>query len=470
METSYGFLSLVPALTAVTLVFITREALFSIFCGVMAGILISGQHPIFGFSSLLQNALGNPGFIWVVELEVFIGIMVAFFQKSGAVEAVAELLNEKMKITERAAKVLSAAIGIFIFFSDYFSPLFVGNVMRPITDKARISREKLAFYCHCTSSPKCILIPWAAWGVYVAGLLAGVGGTFASAEDGMAAVVGSMKFQFYGILTILVVFLNAYGLLPDFGPMRKAERRARETGKVVADGDQPMLSAELDEIKPREGWKSSVLLHFLMPAFVVVGFAMWTWKTTGSAKVPESFMVAVLYQAVVLLAQRAFSIQEMMNTAVKGIKSVMWAMLILAMAYAINSISKTLGTSAYVIGIVKPWISPALLFVLAFVVSAFMSFFTGTSWGVYAIMIPIVTPLALELSGGAVNNIVAATVAAVMGGGCFGDHCSPLSDTTVLSSLGAGSDLIAHVKTQLPYALLVAFICCILYLLAGLIV
>jgi Na+/H+ antiporter NhaC len=145
----------------------------------------------------------------------------------------------------------------------------------------------------------------------------------------------------------------------------------------------------------------------------------------------------------------------------------MWAVLILAMAYSINSISKTLGTSDYVIGIVKPWISPATLFLLAFVVSAFMSFFTGTSWGVYAIMIPIVTPLALELSGGEVNNIVAATVAAVMGGGCFGDHCSPLSDTTILSSLGAGSDLIAHVKTQLPYALVVAVVCCILYVIAG---
>ena len=119
------------------------------------------------------------------------------------------------------------------------------------------------------------------------------------------------------------------------------------------------------------------------------------------------------------------------------------------------------------IGIVKPWISPATLFLLAFVVSAFMSFFTGTSWGVYAIMIPIVTPLALELSGGEVNNIVAATVAAVMGGGCFGDHCSPLSDTTILSSLGAGSDLIAHVKTQLPYALVVAVVCCILYVVVG---
>ena len=461
-----GFLSLVPALTAVVLAFITREALFSIFCGVMAGIVIAGHNPIFGLSDIIQSALGDKSFMWVVAIEVFIGIMIAFFQKSGAMQAVSCFLNERMKITTRAAKILSALLGIFIFFSDYFSPLFVGNVMRPITDKARISREKLAFYCHCTSSPKCILIPWAAWGVYVAGLLVGIG-TITNIDVGMVAVVGSMKYQFYGILTILVVMLNAYGVLPDFGPMRKAERRALETGKVVADGDTPMLSGELGEIMPREGWKANVFLHFLMPAIIVVVTAVWTLVSTGSAKVLESFMIAVFYQGALLLAQRAFSIREMISTAVKGVKSVMWAVLILALAYMINSISKELGTSNYVISLVQSWITPSTLFLLTFLISAFMSFFTGTSWGVYAIMVPIVIPLALDLSGGVVNDVVFATVASVMGGGCFGDHCSPLSDTTILSSLGAGSDLVAHVKTQLPYALLVAFVCCVLYSLVG---
>jgi Na+/H+ antiporter NhaC len=133
----------------------------------------------------------------------------------------------------------------------------------------------------------------------------------------------------------------------------------------------------------------------------------------------------------------------------------------------INGISKTLGTSDYVISLVQSWITPSTLFMLTFLVSAFMSFFTGTSWGVYAIMIPIVIPLALNMSGGEINDIVFATVAAVMGGGCFGDHCSPLSDTTILSSLGAGSDLVAHVKTQLPYALIVAVVCCALYMVIG---
>lgn len=459
----YGILSLVPALVAVALAFLTRETLFSILCGVLVGILISGQNLLFGFSKIVQEALGTEEFMWVVAIEVFIGIMVAFFQKSGAIDSVSRFLIEKLRVTARAAKVASVLLGIFIFFSDYFSPLFVGSVMRPITDKARISREKLAFLCHCTSSPKCILIPWAAWGVYVAGLLAAVS-AFGNLDTGLRAVVASMPFQFYGILTLVFVLLNACGILPDFGPMKKAERRAQETGKVVADGDTPMLSEELGDIRPIAPRASSVWLHFAMPAVIVVVVAVWTWVQTGSAKVLESFIVAVFYQAVVLLIQRAFSIQEMMQVVVKGIKSVMGAILILALAYCINSISKTLGTSEYVISITQGWITPTTLLVLTFLVSAFMSFFTGTSWGVYAIMIPIVMPIALKVSGGSVAApIVGATVAAVMGGGCFGDHCSPLSDTTVISALGAGSDLLAHVKTQLPYALVIAVVTCALY-------
>ena len=465
--TEYGILSLLPAVVAVVLSFLTREALFSILCGVLVGIVISGQNLLFGFSRIVQGALGNEEFMWVVAIEVFIGIMVAFFQKSGAIDSVSKFLNEKLRITARLVKVVSVLLGVFIFFSDYFSPLFVGSVMRPITDRARISREKLAFLCHCTSSPKCILIPWAAWGVYVAGLLAAVS-QFGSLDAGMKTVIGSMPFQFYGILTLLYVILNACGVLPDFGPMRRAERRARETGQVVAEGDTPMLSKELDEITPLAPRSSSIVLHFAMPALIVVAVAVWTWVATGSAKVLESFIVAVFYQAVVLLCQRAFTIPEMMQVVVKGIKSVMGAILILALAYCINSISKTLGTSDYVISITQSWITPTTLLALTFLVSAFMSFFTGTSWGVYAIMIPIVMPIALKVSGGSTSApVVCATVAAVMGGGCFGDHCSPLSDTTVISSLGAGSDLLAHVKTQLPYALVVAALTCALYTTIG---
>ena len=463
---NYGILSLAPALIAVILAFITREALFSILCGVLVGLLITGQDLLFGFTGIIQSALGNADFIWVIGIEVFIGIMVAFFQKSGAISAVANKLNEKLHITPKIAQVMGAALGVLIFFSDYFSPLFVGNVMRPITDKAKVSREKLAWLCDCTSAPVCITLPFSAWGVYVAGLVVGFG-TFATAEAGQNAVIHASVFQLYGILTIVMIFLVALGFLPDYGPMKKAEERARTTGKVIADGSTPMLSNELDNIKPKEGFKPNIVLHFLIPAIIIICTTIGTYVVMGSAKTLEAFVLAVVYQAIVLLIQKAFDIREMIQVATEGIKSVVSAMLILSLAYCINAISKTLGTSSYVISVTESWMTPVTLLALAFAVCAFMAFFTGTSWGVYAIMIPIAMPLAFSMSGGVEGSLVYAEIAAVMGGGAFGDHCSPLSDTTILSSLGAGSDHVDHVKTQLPYALSVAVLCLIGYIIIG---
>ena len=464
---NYGILSLAPALIAVILAFITREALFSILCGVLVGLLITGQDLLFGFTGIIQSALGNADFIWVIGIEVFIGIMVAFFQKSGAISAVANKLNEKLHITPRIAQVMGAALGVLIFFSDYFSPLFVGNVMRPITDKAKVSREKLAWLCDCTSAPVCITLPFSAWGVYVAGLVVGFG-TFATAEAGQNAVIHASVFQLYGILTIVMIFLVALGFIPDFGPMKKAEERARTTGKVIADGSTPMLSNELDNIKPKEGFKPNIVLHFLIPAIIIICTTIGTYVVMGSAKTLEAFVLAVAYQAIVLLIQKAFDIREMIQVATEGIKSVVSAMLILSLAYCINAISKTLGTANFVISVTESWMTPATLLAMTFAVCAFISFFTGTSWGVYAIMIPIAMHLAFSMSGGVEGSLVYAEIAAVMGGGAFGDHCSPLSDTTILSSLGAGSDHLAHTKTQLPYALTVAIITCIGYTIIGL--
>ena len=463
---NYGILSLAPALIAVILAFITREALFSILCGVLVGLLITGQDLLFGFTGIIQSALGNADFIWVIGIEVFIGIMVAFFQKSGAISAVANKLNEKLHITPRIAQVMGAALGVLIFFSDYFSPLFVGNVMRPITDKAKVSREKLAWLCDCTSAPVCITLPFSAWGVYVAGLVVGFG-TFATAEAGQNAVIHASVFQLYGILTIIMIFLVALGFIPDFGPMKKAEERARTTGKVIADGSTPMLSNELDNIKPKEGFKPNIVLHFLIPAIIIICTTIGTYVVMGSAKTLEAFVLAVTYQAIVLLIQKAFDIREMIQVATEGIKSVVSAMLILSLAYCINAISKTLGTANFVISVTESWMTPATLLAMTFAVCAFISFFTGTSWGVYAIMIPIAMPLAFSMSGGVEGSLVYAEIAAVMGGGAFGDHCSPLSDTTILSSLGAGSDHVDHVKTQLPYALSVAVLCLIGYIIIG---
>ena len=455
----YGILSLAPAAVALVLAFVTRDALLSILIGVIVGIVISGQNVITGFTGLIQEALGNADFIWVLAIEVFIGIMVAYFQKSGAIKAFADMIG-KYNLKNRGAASLSFALGIFIFFSDYFSPLYVGNVMRPITDKARVSREKLAYICDSTSAPICCLIPFTSWAIYVAGLLVGLG-AIVDANTAQAVVVKAAPYNFYCIFALVFCGLFACKILPDFGPMRKAEKRAMEEGKPFADGATPLLSKELDNIMPKEGIKPNLLLNFLMPAVIIIGIIL------GSAKTLEAFVVAVAYQFVVMLIQKMATLKEMMDTAVEGIKSVMSAILILSMAYCINHISGVLGTADYVISVTENWLTPALLVVLTFLICAFISFFTGTSWGVFAIMVPIAVPLAFNITGGELGPVVYASVAAIMGGGTFGDHCSPLSDTTILSSLAAGSDHVDHVKTQMPYAFLAAIVACIGYLIIG---
>lgn len=464
---NYGILSLLPALIALVLAFITRDAIFSILLGTLVGIVISGQNILFGFTGLAQDALGNADFIWVLMIEVFVGIMVAYFQKSGAINAFTEFVGKKT-LKQRGAQLLAWLLGIFIFFSDYFSPLYVGTVMRNITDKARVSREKLAYICDSTSAPVCTIIPFSSWGVYMAGLLVGIG-AFVDKDIATKAVVKSVPFNFYGVLSVAMVGLIALGIVPDFGPMKKAEKRAAETGKVIADGAKPMLGKELSQIKPKEGIKSNLFINFLAPALIIISITLGTYIVMGSAKTLEGFVAAVAFQFVAMLVQRMATLQELIETAVEGIKSVMSAILILALAYCINSISKTLGTANYVISVTQSWITPTLLILFTFLVGAFISFFTGSSWGTYAIITPIVIPLAFELTGGEITSLQYAAIAAILGGGCFGDHCSPLSDTTILSSLAAGSDHIDHVKTQIPYTLTVAGISSILYIIVGMI-
>ena len=228
------------------------------------------------------------------------------------------------------------------------------------------------------------------------------------------------------------------------------------------------LLKELDQITPDPNCKANLLIDFLMPAIIIIGITVGTYIILGSAKTLEAFVVAVVYQFVTILLQKKATVKVLMETAVEGIKSVMAAILILSMAYCMNSVTKQLGTAQYIISITEDWMTPMLLLVITFLVCAVISFLTGSSWGSYAIMIPIVMPLAFTLTGGELGTVVYAAVGAVMGGGCFGDHCSPISDTTILSSLAAGSDHIDHVKTQMPYALTAAAIACVGCLIVGL--
>lgn len=461
----YGILSLLPVCITLVLAFATKDALVSILVGVLVGIVVSGQNLITGFTGILQSALGNADFIWILAIEVFVGIIVAFFQKAGALEAFAQMISMH-NLKRKGASLLASLLGIFIFFSDYFSSLYVGNIMRPITDKAKISREMLAYICDSTSAPMTSILPFTSTAMYTAGLLVGIG-CITSQAVGVDIMFHAFPFNFYCWAALLGTLLFSAGIIPHFGPMKKAERRALEEGKLLADNAVPLISTELDNIKLKEGCKSNLFIDFFMPALIIVGVSLGTYIVLGSTKCLEALVIAVAYQAIVMLVRKMASLKELVDTAIAGIKSVMSAILILALAYCLNAITKEIGTASYIVSITESWMTPALLLALSFLVCAIIAFLTGTSWGTIAIMVPIIVPLAFSVTNGELGTIVYASVATILGGATFGDHCSPISDTTILSSLAAGSDHVAHVKTQIPYALVYAALATVGYLIIG---
>lgn len=462
MDTSW--ISLIPPLFAVVLAFVTREAVVSLALACVAGVLLMGQG-IQGFPALVTRALGNPDFIWVCCIELCIGIIVAFLRRSGAVSLFTARVGTWAK-DRRQVGILGWALGLLIFFSDYFSPLFVGPVMRNLTDKYRMAREKLAYICDSTSAPLSVLIPISAWAAYLSGLAVGTAG-IADKEAGMELFLRSLPFNFYSFLSIGFVLLIVAEVLPDFGPMKAAEERARTTGKVIRDGAVPMMGKELTELEVSATGRTSLGFNFVLPVAVIVGTNVATFWITGTSGVLESLMLGVTVMAVTLWVQRVDELHGIVKAVYAGVKGVMPAVLILALAYCINVVTQEMHTAEYVVGITESWMSPRILPALIFLVSGIISFATGTAWGTYAIVVPIALPLAYQFGGQHMGPLVPATFAAVAGGGVFGDHCSPLSDTTVLSSLGSACDHMDHVRTQLPYALAVAGVALMLYLLVG---
>jgi len=462
----YGWLSLIPPLLAILLAFLTREPVFSLATACLVGVFLMGKG-FLGFSELLAGTLGSRNFMWVCLIEVCIGILVAFYQRCGAVDMFAARVK-RVSRSRSQIQFLGWSLGLFIFFSDYFSPLFVGPVMRKLTDRARISREKLAYICDSTSAPVSVLIPITGWAVFISGLLIGQG-PITGKREAMSLFIHAIPYNFYAFLSVLLVALIARGIIPDFGPMRRAEHRALETGHVIRPGSSPMMSAELTDLQVSPTGRPNIWLNFLMPVFIVVSFNLGSFIATGQARVLDSFLLAVIVLGLVMFFQKIDDLHGLMKVVLAGIKGVMPAVLILAFAYGINHLSQQMGTAHFVVRMSEGWFKPGLLPVVIFVISAFISFATGTSWGTYAIVMPIAAPLAFEFSWGQVSPLVLATIAAVAGGGVFGDHCSPLSDTTVLSSLGSACDHLDHVRTQLPYALLAASLAAFIYLLIGLI-
>ena len=461
---SIGILSIVPASIAVILAFATRNTVFSLAVACTIGVLLLGEGLV-GFPNLLVNVVGTTDFSYIFLFTLFIGVAIAFFQRTGAIRNFSEYV-EKKKMSRVRVQVTTWFMGMFIFFSDYLSPLFVGSTMRALSDKFHISREKLAYIADSTSAPVVILIPISGWAIFVAGLLIGKG-PIDNMEEAMSVFVAAVPYNIYPILTVAMVGLIVTGILPDFGPMKVAEDRARTTGKVLRDGAKPLMEAELTEIEPYEGVKTSLFWNFIFPVLLVVVISVSTFIVSGSSLSMEAFLAAAV-AAGIIMAIQGIPLSDIMDTFNSGIKGIMPAAMILVFAYALNTLSANMGTAVYIVSLTESWLTPGLLPTITFLMAGVIAFSTGTSWGTFAIILPIAVPLAFGFTDGAQGPLVYATVAAVAGGGVFGDHCSPISDTSILASTGAASDHIDHVKTQLPYALIVGTISIIVYLVMGL--
>lgn len=458
METM-GWLSLVPIVIAIVLALWSKNTVFSLSIACIIGCFMAGKG-LWGFTNVLQSALGNEDFIWAALNILFFGVLCTYYEKSGAIDGFTRIVNSK-NLKRRGVQVLAWALGLFCF-ADSMSPLFVGSVMRKLSDKAKISREKLAYIADSTAAPVSIVYPFTGWSSYLTGLAVGVG-CLATREQAYSFMLKAIPFDFYALLSLLMVLLIGAGIIKDYGPMKKAEQRAIEEGKVLRDGATPMSTSGGNK---SEALKEHVFLNFILPTILLIVISIGSFFILGGVKVLEAVTIVVILMSVSFLVQ-GMKLKELGDIFNEGIKGAMPAVLVLAVAYPLNAITKEMGAADFIMSFVSGNILPALLPVFIFVICAILSFATGTSWGTFAIAMPLALPMAFSATGGEATLLTTLCFAAVAGGGLFGDHCSPVSDTTIMSSMGAGSDHIDHVKTQIPYALTVAGVTALLYLILG---
>lgn len=473
---NYGVLSLLPPIIAVILAIKSKNVILSLFCGGFAGVLIfSHGNPFLAVKSMIGDYLFvqltdsyNAG---VIVLVIFIGGFIKLMEKSGGAQAFSQsvyrFVNTKLK-----AQICAWAGGILIFFSDLGTPLLVGPVFRPLFDKLKISREKLAWILDSTSSPVAILIPFIGWGVYIMGLIQAEFDNLGVMESDYTTFVKAIPFQIYAILAIIMIPLVAFTKL-DFSQMRKAEIRAeKEKSTYTFENVNTRTSEKAAGSKYSTANAKPIMV--VLPIVVVFVTLFGTLAPLGFPfkKVDgNEFRVALtmgyFFGALVLMVFIcAFKVMDFKGTFkvyVNGMKGMTDVAITLVLAWSLGKMISGLGTAEFIVQMLKSLqFSPALVPAAIFLFGAFVSFSTGSSWGTFAIMMPLAIPMAQAFG---IPFYIA--VGAVLSGGLFGDHCSPISDTTILSSTGAECDLVDHIKTQLPYASVNGVIALMAYVIAG---
>ena len=450
-----GWISLIPTVLAIVLAIWSRQVYVSLAAGIWIGwTILEGWNPLAGLATAIEQTvavLGDPGNARVILFTLVIGAMIATLEAAGGVRGFVRWIEGNRWVTDgRRAQFLAWIIGIVIFIESNITVLVAGAVSRPLFDRFRISRERLAYIVDSTSAPICILIPLNAWGALNLGILNELG-----VEDALGVFIAAIPVNFYALIAFLLAGASIMWKI-DIGPMKRAEKRARE-GQVLWPNAQPMVDETVLTPTP-VGRIAPRARNMLVPiAVMVLTMPLGLYVTGGGSMLEGSGSTSVLWAVLaglgaawlLLLAQRGATLDELTRTGLKGAGGLMPLALILLLALALGSVARTLGAGEYVAQVTEGVLPPMLFLPLVFLVAGGIAFSIGSSWGTFAIMLPIAVPVAETL-----GMPLAPFVAAALSGGIFGDHSSPISDTTIISSMAAATDHIDHVRTQLPYALL----------------
>jgi tetracycline resistance efflux pump len=469
MIESFGWISVLPPLIAIFLAIKTKHVYLSLTLGILIGwTAASSWDPFKGLVSTVNSLIhvfSSADNTRVILFSCMIGAVITFTQYSGGMKGFVNWIVGKGLVRKgKSAGLLAWFLGVVIFIESSICILISGAVTRPIFDRLKISREKLAYILDSTSAPKCVLIPFNAWGALVLGLLARQG-----IENPVKVFVSSIPLNFYAILALLLV-LFVILTRTDIGPMKKAEKRVRDQGKLLRDGAEPLISEEVVMMKEKQGIPQRPVnmlipvgvMISMMPVALFISGKGHIMKGSGSVAVLWSVISGLIVAAVAYRAQGIMSTKELTDTFMKGVGGMIPLAVLMMLAFAIGDICDVLGTGTYLAQAVKSTFPSEIIPALVFAVSSLIAFSTGTSWGTFAIMMPIGIPM-VSLVG--LNP--ALVTAAVLGGGVFGDHCSPISDTTIISSMASATDHIDHVRTQIPYALIAGGGALILFLVFG---
>ena len=468
--------SLLPPAVAITLALIFRDVVLSLFTGVWLGAtLIADGNAAAGFFRVVdtyaRDALTDSDKVSIIIFSILLGGMVGVMSRSGGTHGVVNALAP-FATTPRRAQVVTWLMGVAIFFDDYSNTLIVGNTMRPVTDRHRVSREKLAYLVDSTAAPVACVALVSTWIGYQVSLVGDALEKVGSNLNPFSVFLGSIPFAFYPIFGLAVTFAVAVSGR-DWGPMLAAERRSR-AGELMAATSQPLADYESTGLAPNDDtprrWWNAAVPVILVISTTFVGLYLTgreslladgsTNRSLSSVIGASDPFTVLLWASLVGVAsaialavvQRILTIREALEAMINGFKSMLMAFVVLTLAWSLGQVCTDLATADFIKGAVGPHVPPGLMPMAIFLVAAAVSFATGTSWGTMAILTPLAIPLVFHASE-ADPLVLSATVSAILGGAVFGDHCSPISDTTILSSMASSCDHVDHVRTQLPYAL-----------------